>query len=152
MSAGWGSHIRQLLHFLLGSCLGLAVDLSIFALGIRVGAAPWLANTLSAGSAVVVVYLFVTKYAFRTERSRSSFVAFVAWYLISIVLFSVLIELLSERTGWAPFLCKLVSLPFSFGANFGVSKFLFRERSGVASRDAGVRGEPQAAVARDPGR
>jgi putative flippase GtrA len=130
--------------------MGLVVDLSIFALGVRLGASPWLANTMSAGGAVVVVYLFVTKYAFRTRRSRATFVGFVAWYLISIVLFSFLIEMLHEGTGWAPFLCKLMSLPFSFGANFGASKMLFRERSGVIGRGAPVTEETDAAVGPDP--
>jgi putative flippase GtrA len=129
VKGGLGTHVRQLAHFLLGSCLGLAVDLSVFAAGVRLGAPAWLANTISAGCAVVVVYLFVTKYAFRTERSRSSFLVFVGWYVVSILLFSLLIEVVHQGTGWAPFLCKLLSLPFSFGANFGVSKVLFRDRS-----------------------
>ncbi|MGY1748058.1 GtrA family protein [Modestobacter sp. SYSU DS0511] len=137
MSGGARAQLRQLLQFLLGSCLGLAVDLSVFALGIRLGAAPWLANTLSAGCAVVVVYLFVTKYAFRGGRSRSSFLMFVAWYVTSILGFSLLIELLHVVTGWAPFLCKLVSLPFSFAANFGVSKVLFRQRPAAVVPGAG---------------
>lgn len=114
--------LHQLVRFLLGSALGLAVDLAVFAAGIRLGAPPWLANTVSAGCAVVVVYLFVTKYAFRGGRSRTGFVLFVSWYAVSILLFSGFIELLHVRTGWAPFICKLVSLPPSFGANFLVSR------------------------------
>jgi putative flippase GtrA len=133
-----GTHIRQLAHFLLGSCLGLAVDLSVFAIGVRLGAPAWLANIVSAGCAVVVVYLFVTKYAFRTQRSRASFLLFVGWYVLSIVLFSVLIEVLHQGTGWAPFLCKLLSLPYSFGANFGASKVLFRDRPRRAAREGVV--------------
>jgi putative flippase GtrA len=128
--AGSGQLVRQLVRFLMGSCLGLVVDLALFEIGVRLGAAPGVANTISAGSAVIVVYLFITKYAFTGDRTTSSFLLFVAWYVTSIVVFSVLIEVLHGATGWTPFLCKLVSLPFSFAANFGVSKVLFRSRRG----------------------
>ena len=120
--------LRQLGHFLLGSGLGLTVDLGLFYLGVRVGAPPWLANVISAGCAVVVVYLFVTKYAFAGGRSRSSFALFVGWYVTSILIFSVLIDVLHTQTGWAPFVCKLVSLPPSFMANFAASKVLLDRR------------------------
>jgi len=126
------STLHQLVRFLLGSCLGLAVDLSLFEASVRLGAAPWLANVVSAGCAVVVVYLFVTKYAFRSGRTRSSFLLFVSWYVTSILLFSVLIEVLHGVTGWAPFLCKLASLPLSFAANFVMSKLLFRQQRAAA--------------------
>lgn len=126
--------LRQLGHFLLGSGLGLAVDLGLFYVGVRLGAPPWLANVVSAGSAVVVVYLFVTKYAFVGGRSRTSFALFVGWYVMSILAFSFFIDVLHTQTGWAPFVCKLVSLPPSFAANFAASKMLFdrRPRSGSA--------------------
>jgi putative flippase GtrA len=126
MSGRWGRLLHQVTRFLLGSCLGLAVDLGLFAAGVRLGAPPWLANLVSAGCAVVVVYLFVTKYAFRSERSRLTFLLFVGWYVVSIVVFSVLIDLLHDVTGWDAFVCKLLSLPPSFAANFLASKLLFR--------------------------
>ncbi|MGY1746347.1 GtrA family protein [Blastococcus sp. SYSU D00695] len=116
--------MRQFLRFLLGSGLGLLVDLGVFAVAVRLGAPPWASNVVSAGCAVVVVYLFVTRYAFSGGRSRASFAAFVAWYAVSIAVFSTGIELLHEHTGWAPFLCKLVSLPPSFAANFLFSRLL----------------------------
>ncbi|SDO32940.1 GtrA family protein [Geodermatophilus sp. DSM 45219] len=129
MSGRLGRLVRQVLSFLLGSGLGLAVDLSVFALGVRLGAAPWLANVVSAGCATVVVYLFVTKYAFAAERTRTGFLLFVGWYVVSIVLFSAFIEVLHVQTGWAPFVCKLVSLPPSFAANFVVSRLLLHRRA-----------------------
>ncbi|MCF6509410.1 GtrA family protein [Blastococcus sp. MG754426] len=135
--------LRQLGHFLMGSGLGLAVDLGLFYLAVRLGAPPWLANVISAGCAVVVVYLFVTKYAFAGGRTRTSFLLFVAWYVTSIAIFSVLIDVLHAQTGWAPFVCKLVSLPPSFAANFAASKLLF----GRAGRSADV--APGPAPARD---
>ncbi|SEO70241.1 GtrA family protein [Trujillonella endophytica] len=120
--------LAQLVRFLLGSGLGLVVDLSVFAIAIAAGAPAWAANVLSAGCAVVVVYLFVTKYAFAHGRSRASFAMFVAWYALSIVVFSALIELTREGTGWPAFVCKLASLPPSFAANFVASRLLLRPR------------------------
>ncbi|GAB3357477.1 GtrA family protein [Modestobacter lapidis] len=134
MSGGPRGLVHQVVRFLLGSCLGLAVDLVVFQTGVLLGATPGLANAVSSGCAVVVVYLFVTKYAFATERSRTSFLLFVGWYVVSIIIFSVLIEVLHGTTGWLPFVCKLVSLPLSFAANFGASKVLFGQRRGAGGR------------------
>lgn len=141
MSAAQRSLVHQVTRFLLGACLGLAVDLLGFALMVHLGAAPGVANVVSAASSVLVVYLFVTKYAFAGRRTRTSFVLFVTWYVVSIGIFSVLIELLHEATGWAPFVCKLVSLAPSFAANFLASKLLFGgDRPGrpVGADDLGV--------------
>ena len=136
MSEGPRALLRQVVRFLLGSCLGLAVDLAVFQTGVLLGATPGVANAISSGCAVVVVYLFVTEYAFDTERSRGSFLLFVGWYVVSIILFSVLIELLHGATGWLPFVCKLVSLPLSFAANFGASKVLFGQRRNAGAGSA----------------
>jgi putative flippase GtrA len=138
--------LRQLVRFLMGSALGLTVDLLVFATAIHLGAPPWLANLASAGSAVVVVYLFVTKYAFGSARSRSTFLLFVGWYVFSIAVFSALIDLLHVQTGWAPFVCKLVSLPPSFAANFVFSKLLFGRRSVAAAPSAGRPGPVRSAT------
>ena len=142
MTARMPTHLRQLLQFSLGSGLGLAVDLGLFALGVHLGLEPWAANLISAAAAVLVVYFFVTKYAFEGGRSASRFVLFVGWYVVSVLAFSVLIDLFQEATGWAPFLCKLVSLPPSFAANFAASKWLF-------GRGARPAGGPDAAVPAD---
>jgi putative flippase GtrA len=135
VSEGQRGLLHQVVRFLLGSCLGLAVDLAVFQAAVLLGATPGVANAVSSASAVVVVYLFVTKYAFAAERSRTSFLLFVSWYVVSIIIFSVLIEVLHGATGWLPFVCKLVSLPLSFAANFVASKLLFRHRG-----DSGVGG------------
>lgn len=120
--------VAQLLPFLLGSAAGLTVDLVVFTAAVHSGASPWMANALSAGCAVVVVYLLVTRYAFDGGRTARGFALFVGWYVASILLFSALIELLYVGTGWSPLLCKLVSLPPSFAANFLVSRALLQRR------------------------
>ena len=141
MSGARRGLVHQVVRFLLGSCLGLAVDLAVFQAGVVLGATPGVANAVSSGCAVVVVYLFVTKYAFAAQRSRTSFLLFVSWYVVSIIVFSVLIELLHGATGWLPFVCKLVSLPLSFAANFGASKLLFRQRRESGGTTAGPAGD-----------
>ncbi|WP_158544517.1 GtrA family protein [Blastococcus sp. TBT05-19] len=124
--------VREVLRFLVGTCLGLTVDLGVFEAAVRLGAAPGVANVLSSGCAVVVMYLVVTRYVFRADRSPSSFAVFVGYYAVSIATFSIVIQILHETTGWLPFICKLVSLPLSFAANFVFSKVIFR-RSGRPS-------------------
>lgn len=124
--------LRQFLHqgirFLLGSLAGLICDLTLFELFIWLGALPALANAASSAVGVTVAYLLVTKYAFGTRRSKKTYLAFVTWYALSIILFSFLIQLTAARTGWPPLVSKLASLPFSFSANFAFSRFLFRNR------------------------
>ena len=137
--------LPQLLRFLLGSAAGLTVDLAVFALVLRAGAPPWIANTISAGCAVVVVYLLATRYAFRSDRTPGGFFLFVGWYILSILLFSGFIEVLYIETGWPPFVCKLVSLPPSFGANFLVSRALLQRRAAGGT----VGSVPASTVARD---
>jgi putative flippase GtrA len=148
MSGARRGLVHQVVRFLLGSCLGLAVDLAVFQAGVVLGATPGVANAVSSGCAVLVVYLFVTKYAFAAQRSRTSFLLFVSWYVVSIIVFSVLIEVLHGATGWLPFVCKLVSLPFSFAANFGASKLLFRQRADSAAPPAAAADGPAGAPAR----
>ncbi|MQA33283.1 hypothetical protein GCU49_06835 [Modestobacter roseus] len=153
VSGGPTGLLHQVVRFLLGSCLGLAVDLAVFQAAVLLGATPGVANAISSGCAVVVVYLFVTKYAFSAERSRTSFLLFVGWYVTSIVIFSVLIEVLHGATGWLPFVCKLVSLPLSFAANFGASKVLFGRRGDGPATPAGGSGHrpaPTTPPARHP--
>ena len=136
--------LPQLLRFLLGSAAGLTVDLVVFAGVLRAGAQPWIANTISAGCAVVVVYLLATRYAFGSDRTPRGFVLFVGWYVLSILLFSFFIEVLHAETGWPAFLCKLISLPPSFAANFVVSRALLQRRA----RPGTVAPVPAAVVAR----
>ncbi|GAA2035903.1 GtrA family protein [Pseudokineococcus marinus] len=117
--------LRQALRFLVGTCLGLSVDLSVFGLLTWAGLAPWLANVLSSACAVTVVYLVSTRYAFGAAMSVRSYVLFVGWYALTITVFSLLIQLVVQSTGWAPLVAKLLSLPPSFLANFLFSRWLF---------------------------
>lgn len=118
--------VRQAARFLVGAGVGVAVDLGLFEVLARLGVPPGIANVVSAGSSVVVVYLIVTRYAFEQRRSGRTFGLFVGWYTLSILVFSGLIELLHSATGWPAFTCKLVSLLPSFTANFVASRLLFR--------------------------
>lgn len=128
--------VREVFRFLVGTCLGLTVDLAVFEAAVRLGAPPGVANVLSSGCAVVVMYVVVTRYVFRSDRSRASFAVFVGYYAVSIAAFSVVIQVLHDTTGWLPFVCKLVSLPLSFATNFVFSKVIFRRAGRPAESPA----------------
>jgi hypothetical protein len=116
--------VRQLVTFFLGSLGGVVVDLVLFQLLVRAGAAPVLANLISSTVAITITYALVTRYTFPASASVASYLMFFGWYAISIVGFSVAIEALAQSTGWSPFLCKLLSLPFSFAVNFIASRLI----------------------------
>jgi putative flippase GtrA len=128
---------RQAARFLAGAGVGVAVDLGLFLVLAHLGVPAGLANVVSAGTSVVVVYVIVTRYAFEQRRSGRTFLLFVGWYVVSILVFSFLIELLHGATGWAPFVCKLVSLLPSFAANFLASRLLFRGGPALAPLSTG---------------
>lgn len=119
------SVVRQLWNFFLGSGIGVTIDLVVFAVLSLAGVPAVIANTVSSALAVTATYFFVTRYAFGSRSSRLSYVLFCAWYALSIVGFSFLIEWMVGTTGLLAIVCKLISLPFSFGVNFVFSRFLF---------------------------
>ena len=122
------SVVRRLLSFAAGSSVGLVIDLGGFFALVSLGLAPWLANVISSSAAVTAVYLLVTRYAFGARRRVRTYVVFVAWYAAVIVVSSTAIQLLAVSTAVDPFVWKLVSIPFTFAANFCFSLLLFRDR------------------------
>lgn len=117
---------RQFITFFLGSGIGVTVDMSIF-FTLTHGARfePWLANTLSAGVGIVTVYLLVTRHSFRVSTNITSFVLFIGWYVTIILTFSWIIQSLVTVWAFIPIVAKISTLPFSFGANYLFSRFLF---------------------------
>ncbi len=120
--------VRRLLSFAAGSSAGLVIDLGGFFTLVTLGVAPWLANAISSSAAVTAVYLLVTRYTFGARRRVRTYVVFVAWYAAVIVVSSTAIQLLAATTAVDPFVWKLVSIPFTFAANFCFSLVLFRDR------------------------
>lgn len=133
--------VRRFFAFFAGSAAGLAIDLIGFAILVAVGVAPWLSNGISSFASITAVYLLVTRYSFGVGTKATTYIAFVAWYSASIVLFSFLIQTLTSATDLSPYLWKLCSVPFSFALNYLFSLFLFRGRG---------RGEPAVDDAPEP--
>lgn len=120
------SRIREFFTFFGGSAAGLAIDLVGFQLLVWVGLWPWLANATSSTVSISVVYLLVSRYAFSASARVSTYLLFVGWYGLSILVFSTLIQFASTGLGGAPLIWKLLSVPVSFMLNYGFSRFLFR--------------------------
>lgn len=117
---------RRFAAFVLGSGAGLVVDLGGFSGLVALGVAPGLANLCSSFASITVVYLLVTRYSFGVGTRPSTYVIFVAWYSLAIIVFSTLIGWAVVATASAPIVCKLASVPFSFSLNYAFSRFLFR--------------------------
>jgi putative flippase GtrA len=128
---------RQFVAFFWGSAVGLAIDLVGFQVFVWLGLEPWLANGLSSFISITAVYFLVTRYSFGSGTRLWTYVLFVAWYSMMIVIVSTLIQLLSAATGAEPFLWKLASVPFSFAANYAFSRVLLRRRGPAADSGAG---------------
>jgi putative flippase GtrA len=89
------------------------------------GLPPWLANTISAATSVVVLYVIVTRFAFRHRGSVLTFALFAVWYTLSILFFSWLIQVGVDQLGLHPMVSKICTLPLSFVTNFTFSRLLF---------------------------
>jgi len=120
-----GPAAGRFLRFFGASAAGLAIDLLGFQLLLLGSLEPWLANGISSFTSITVVYLLATRYSFGARTSPWTYIAFVAWYSASIVVFSAAIHLLAEATGAYPLLWKLASVPVSFVLNYTFSTVLF---------------------------
>lgn len=120
------SRYRQFVTFFLGSGIGVTADMSIFYTLTRLFLIePWMANTVSASVGIITVYFLVTRHSFRVSRNITSWILFVGWYTVIIITFSWLIQMLVTEVVLVPILAKVFTLPFSFGANYLFSRFLF---------------------------
>lgn len=116
--------VRQFASFFVGSLAGVAADLVLFQLFVRAGAAPGAANAISSGVAITITYVLVTRFTFKTRPSWVAYAAFFGWYAVSIAVFSIGIELVAAAVAAPPLLIKIASLPFSFLANFLMSRLV----------------------------
>jgi putative flippase GtrA len=116
--------MRQLNRFFIGTLIGLAVDFGVYFLGLTFGLAPGYANAVSSVCAVIVTYFISTKYTFGVRIVISGFVFYCAWYALSIVGFSVVVQLLHDSYEFPAFWAKVVTLPVSFVLNFCASRLI----------------------------
>lgn len=119
-----GRHFKRagVLSFFFGSLTGVLLDLCIFQLAIYFGFSPLFANITSSGVAIIITYLFVSRYTFDRKFNARRFSVFFIYYSLSISAFSVAIDYLIGTTELHPLTCKILSLPISFMVNFFFSK------------------------------
>lgn len=127
-SAPSRSRVYVFLTFFGASAVGLALDLFNFQLLLVLGLEPWLANAISSSVSITAVYLLATRYAFGAGTQLRTYILFFAWYALSIIAFSTLIQVAVSLSDWHPFLWKLATIPASFLLNYLFSLFLFRNR------------------------
>lgn len=127
---------RRFLTFFAGSLGGLVVDVGGFALLTALGVLPALANVISSGCSISIVYLLVTRFTFGTAARPITYVAFFGWYAANIAVTSTAIALATHLLVPMPLLWKAVSVPLSFVANYGFSRLLFERLTGTATEGA----------------
>jgi putative flippase GtrA len=118
---------RRFASFFVGSLAGLVVDLGGFAVLVMVGVQPGVSNLCSSFASISVVYLLVTRFTFGVGARPVTYIAFVAWYSTSVLVYSGVIVLLVAETGLPAIACKLMTVPVSFAANYAFSRVLFRK-------------------------
>lgn len=117
--------IWQTLGFAAVSGTGLAVDVVLLMALVELGLSPAAANTLSAGTAVFLVYFLATykvfRYAGRFLLSR--FLIYVAYQVVAILAASFAVAFIAAA-GLHVLAAKALILPITFSMNFLVLKYL----------------------------
>lgn len=109
------------------SLSGLFIDLSVFWLLSEFFFIPGVSNSVSSFISISFVYFFSSKYAFDTVPSWGKFIVFVIWYLLVILFFSSVIEIVSSHTDIFPLIIKIGTIPVSFLLNYVFNKILFKK-------------------------
>lgn len=118
------SLFKQIVSFTIGSGLGLLIDLAgfeLFSLFVRAD----FANSLSSIIAILFVYFFFTRFTFLVKPKFQTFIPFIAWYVLTIPIFSFLIYQISAEFHLLPIIAKLSIVPLSFSSNYAFNKILF---------------------------
>lgn len=121
--------LLELIVFAAVSAGTLGADLLVFLALSSFGFTPFLANICSSTFAAVCVYLASSKFAFLRKASISKGSAVIAWYLMATLLWSSVVQLVVDFTTIESFAAKIITVPFSFGANFVVSKYIIQKSS-----------------------
>lgn len=116
----------QLMKFFGVSAIALLADFAVFTALTSIGILPLMSNTVSGICGATITYFLASRYAFRAGTRWNTYLLFVVWTLLVIVVSSVFIQWLVQVTEWAPLWCKAVSAPLTFLVNFVFSKLLFR--------------------------
>jgi len=113
--------------FFLIALLGAITDFGLYSFLNISGASVFFSNILSASVAVFLVYLLSKKYLYRGNYSSVEFSKFIAWYVISIVIFSTLISFVDREIFFSPLISKIAVMPFSFIVNYFMGKVILND-------------------------
>ena len=124
----------EVVRFFLSTLVGLSVDLGGYSLLAALSIQAGIANLVSSTTAVAVMYFLSGRFTFRSRGSKTTLVLFFAWYAVSILCFSTLIQLATHSWHWGALPAKIASLPLSFTANFLATRLIFATTSLKAHR------------------
>ncbi len=108
------------------SAMGLALDFCIFAVLSNTPLGIFYSNYISSMVTITVLYILVTRFAFRVLPKARTYILFVSWYLVAISFYSSLASSIAQRFDLAPFLAKVLVTPMSFTLNFTINYLLFK--------------------------
>jgi putative flippase GtrA len=126
--------VKELTVFALFSASTLAVDIVTFVVLSNFGFSPFISNACSSTLAALLIYFASSKYAFLGKPRVSKAFAVVTWYLLATLIWSSVIQFLAAGPLGDNFLSKAITVPFSFLANYLVSKYI------IQKSDLGERG------------
>jgi GtrA-like protein len=121
--------IARLFTFAAISAAGLGLDVTVFALLVRLGCRAGYANLVSASLAVTLVYFSSTKQVFKYAGRflLPLFLAYLAYQVLAITAASWAVDIL-VTFGISPILAKGTILPITFSCNYLFLDFLTRTR------------------------
>lgn len=121
-----GVTTRRFVGFAFVSGIGLTLDVAIYTVLCASGAAPELANLLSAATAVTFVFFAASRRVFsgRDGWMLRPFAAYVAYQVVAITAASVAIGALTDAFGGRYLLAKAAVLPVTLAVNFIVAQRL----------------------------
>lgn len=109
----------QIIKFGLLSVVGLSLDMLLFYILTKNNFAIIISNCLSAFTAVSFLYIMSIRFIFKEQRyDYKKYILFIAYYTISILLFSFAINFINKYFVYYPLYAKLLTVPFSFLVNY----------------------------------
>lgn len=110
----------KIFGFGLVSVVGLGGDYVLFTALILAGLAPFPANLISGGAAVLFVFFISIRHIFEDKPGNVlvKLTLYIVYQIMVVALFSWAIATISETTNFFPLFVKIASTPFSFLMNF----------------------------------
>lgn len=102
---------------------GVALDMLLFFVLVRLDVDPLLATTISTLAGIVNNYILNATFNFKTGLGGGSAVRFLLVGLLGLVVAAASLQLLIDYAGFAPLTAKLVSLPCVLAAQFLANKY-----------------------------